>query len=114
MLTGKVCIVVDGLDEASEVSQKLICNGLRQVLEKASTSVKLFITGRAEMGSLLRIKPSIPFSRLLISSTTIAQDIDSYVRASTRRRIADGLLNLRDPGLEELIIQKLVKGAKGM
>jgi hypothetical protein len=36
------------------------------------------------------------------------------VRASTRRLISDGLLVIRDPDLEQLIVDELVKGAKGM
>lgn len=114
LLTSPVFIAVDGLDEASEASQRLICKGLKRVLESASTSIKLFITGREDMRSLLYMKTSIQFSRLCVSSSTIAQDIESYVRASTRQRLVDGLLALRDKGLEELIVDKLVEGAKGM
>lgn len=51
---------------------------------------------------------------MLISPSAVAVDINSYVRASTRRRILDGSLVIRDPSLEETIILELVKGAKGM
>jgi len=57
---------------------------------------------------------SIPFSRVPVSSTAISLDIENYVRASTRRRISDGLLVIGDPDLEQLIVDELVKGAKGM
>lgn len=107
-------IVIDGLDEANESSQKVICNGLRQLLNNASVGIKLFITGREELGSLLRIKPTVVFYSVLVSPTAIEFDIDSYVRASTRLRIKEGSLVIRDPALEELIVQELVKGAKGM
>ncbi|TVY93107.1 Ankyrin [Lachnellula willkommii] len=107
-------IVLDGLDEANESSQKVICDGLRQLLNNASVGIKLFITGREELGSLLRIKPTVIFYSVLVSPTAIELDIDSYVRASTRLRIKEGSLVIRDPALEELIVQELVKGAKGM
>ncbi|TVY80508.1 Vegetative incompatibility protein HET-E-1 [Lachnellula suecica] len=41
-------------------------------------------------------------------------DINNYVSKSIRQRIFNGSLAIRDPNLEELIVQELVKGAKGM
>ncbi|TVY39940.1 hypothetical protein LOCC1_G005838 [Lachnellula occidentalis] len=107
-------IVLDGLDEANESSQKVICNGVRQLLNNASVEIKLFITGREELESLLHIKPTVMFYSVIVSPTAIELDIDSYIRASTRLRITEGSLVIRDPALEELIVQELVKGAKGM
>ena len=107
-------LVLDGLDEANESSQKLICDGLRQLLDNASVGIKLFITGREELGPLLRMKQTVMSYSILVSPNSIEMDIDSYVRASTRRRITEGSLVIRDPALEELIVQELVKGAKGM
>jgi hypothetical protein len=110
----RVYIVVDGLDEASELSQKAIYDGLKQLLENAPKGIKLLLTGRDDLGSSFGIVPTLKFNSIPISPTAIALDIDSYVRASTRRRITEGSLVVQDPSLEELIVGELVKGAKGM
>ena len=107
-------LILDGLDEATEPSQNLICSKLKQLVERPGLAVKLLITGREELGSLLKIDPSIPFSRVPMSSNAISSDIEKYVQASTRRRILDGSLAIKDPDLEQLIVSELVNGAKGM
>jgi len=107
-------VVFDGLDEATESSQNIICNGLRNILSEPSIPVKLFITGREDLGSLLRVNSTTSFFRIPVSTTIVDLDIASYIRASTKRRIAERLLVVQDPSLEELIVQELVKGAKGM
>ncbi|KAE9368038.1 hypothetical protein N431DRAFT_494895 [Stipitochalara longipes BDJ] len=114
LVPGPIFLILDGLDEATESSQFFICNSLKQLIEKSGLSIKLLVTGRDELGSLLMLDPSIPFSRVPVSSTAICLDIENYVRASTRRRISDGLLVISDPNLEQLIVDELVKGAKGM
>lgn len=114
LVPGPIYLILDGLDEATESSQILICNNLKQLIEKSELPIKLFITGREELGPLLMLDPSIPFSRVPISSNAISLDIENYVRASTRRRISDGSLVIRDPDLEQLIVSELVNGAKGM
>ena len=114
LLPAPVYLVFDGLDETSEPSQKIISNGLRQLLNDSSLRIKLFVTSRDEFGSALRIQLPVDFLRVPVSPTAIALDIDSYVRASTRCRIIQGLLVVQDQMLEELIVQELVKGAQGM
>jgi hypothetical protein len=114
LVPGPIFLVLDGLDEATESSQTLICGKLKQLIEKLGFSVKLLITGREELGSLLMLDISVPFSRVPISPNAISLDIGNYVRASTRRRILDGSLVISDPDLEQLIVSELVNGAKGM
>jgi hypothetical protein len=91
-----------------------MCSKLKHLIEKYGFSVKLLITAREELGSLLMLDPGIPFSRVPISSSAISLDIENYVQASTRRRISDGSLVISDPDLEQLIVSELVNGAKGM
>lgn len=113
LLPQPLFIFLDGLDEASESAQAVSCRGLSQILNDTSHPIKLFLTGREHLRSLLD-SPFVPFSSILMSPRTIAMDINNYVRASTRRRILDGSLVIRDPKLEETIVSELVKGAKGM
>lgn len=107
-------IVFDGLDETSDRSQELIFAGLKETLEHSAAVVKLIVTGREEIGTSLRVTSGVPFYTVPVSAEAIALDIGAYVKASTRRRIANGSLLIRDPKLEEVIIQALIEGAKGM
>ncbi|KAE8442960.1 hypothetical protein EG329_002498 [Mollisiaceae sp. DMI_Dod_QoI] len=108
------CIILDGLDECTESSQRIIFEGLRHLLHRNGSTVKLFITGRAELDASLKLKASIPILHIPISSSAIALDIESYVQATIRHRISSGALVVRDPKLEDLIVGKLVVGAQGM
>ena len=107
-------IILDGLDEVREGSQKLICNAMSRLCTKSSLQIKLLVTGREELGPLFSLAPTVTFLRVPISPAIITPDIDNYVRASTRRRIKHGALVIQDPDLERLIVQELVEGAKGM
>lgn len=114
LMTGPIYLFLDGLDEVKESSQNLICNKMKQLVESAGLCIKLFITGRDDLGPLLMLDPKIKSSRVAISSNVISLDIEKFVRASTRRLILDGSLVIRDPDLENLIVSELVDGAKGM
>lgn len=109
-----VYLVLDGLDESSERSQKIICQGLAKVRSNVAVPVKLFITSRDDLKSFLSLDSNIYVERIALSSTAIALDVESYVKAVTHRRIVDGSLVLLDPKLEEVIVQELVEGSKGM
>jgi hypothetical protein len=115
LLSGQMHIVFDGIDEVSESAKKILFDSFRSLLDNPILRLKLFITGREEIEEeLLHIKRTIAFSKILVSSAVISQDIESYIRASTRNRIEAGALALQDGSLEGLIVEKLVEGAKGM
>jgi hypothetical protein len=114
LLSGQMHIVFDGIDEVSESSKRILYDSFRSLLDNPILRIKLFITGREEVEELLHIKQTIAFSKILVSQIVISQDIESYVRASTRNRIDSGALAIQDPLLERLIVERLVQGAKGM
>lgn len=107
-------LILDGLDECTEYSQKVICDALQQTSNHVKSNIKLCITARSELDTLLTLNPSVPKSSILISPSVIALDIEAYVRASTRHCLSNGSLVIQDPQLQNLIIDKLVNGAKGM
>ncbi|PMD21213.1 hypothetical protein NA56DRAFT_572794 [Hyaloscypha hepaticicola] len=109
-----IYLILDGLDEATESAQNLICNNLKQLFGRTGLPIKLLITGREDLSSSLMLEPAITFFRVSMASNAIALDIEKYVRGSTRRLILDGSLVIRDPDLEKLIVSELVDGAKGM
>jgi hypothetical protein len=114
LVRAPIYLFLDGLDEATEPSQILICEKMKQLIENSGSCIKLFVTGRDELGSLLKLDQRIAVSRVPLSPNVISSDIENYVRASTRRLILGGSLVIRDPDLEQLIVSELVDGAKGM
>ncbi|KAK0118571.1 hypothetical protein ONS95_007457 [Cadophora gregata] len=109
-----IYISVDGIDELTEESQKTICHGLKDLIDGNSVPIRLFLTGRQDLSSLLHIPSIVPFTSISVAPSVIASDIRNFVQASTRRRVAEGMLVLQDSSLEELIVEKLVNGARGM
>jgi hypothetical protein len=113
ILPGSVYVVLDGLDEASEESQKSICVRIGQCLG-SEYPVKLFITGRDDLMNLLGITDSVPQLRIAMKPDSNAADIESYIREEVRRLIAEGCLAVKNSPIEELIVAELIKGARGM
>lgn len=107
-------LILDGLDECTESSQKIVRDGLQRLLSREKSSINIFITARSDFNSLLMMKSFVRESSILISPSTIALDIEAYVRDSTRHRLLNGSLVIQDPDLQNLIVQKLVTGAQGM
>ena len=50
-----VSIAIDGIDELTEQSQKVVCNGLRELVQSDHLPTKLFLTGREDLSSLLAV-----------------------------------------------------------
>ncbi|PVH79019.1 hypothetical protein DL98DRAFT_421132 [Cadophora sp. DSE1049] len=109
-----IYISIDGLDELTEQSQKAICHGLKELMNGDLVPIRLFLTGREDLSSLLAIPSTVPFTPISITPSVITSDIRNFVQASTRRRIIEGTLVLQDPNLEGLIVNVLVSGAQGM
>jgi hypothetical protein len=109
LLSGQMHIVFDGIDEVSESSKRILYDNFRSLLDNPILRIKLFITGREEIEELLHIKRKIAFSKVLLSAAVISQDIENYVRASTRNRIEAGALAIQDPSLEVLIVESLLQ-----
>ncbi|KAH7348858.1 hypothetical protein BKA65DRAFT_550923 [Rhexocercosporidium sp. MPI-PUGE-AT-0058] len=105
---------IDGLDEMTEDSQKITCRGLSRMVNDDRSVIKLFMTGREDLANLLLIKTAIQYTLVCITTSMITSDILSYVQASTQRRITEGSLVVKDPELEHVIVDELVKGAHGM
>jgi hypothetical protein len=113
LLPGDVHVVLDGLDEASEESQKSICAGLGRCMDSEHL-VKLFITGRDDLIKMLVVTNAVPEFRIAMKPESNAADIESYIRGQTGRLIAEGSLAVKTSLMEELIVAELIKGSKGM
>ena len=109
---GQARIVLDGMDELSENSQKIVCAVLQDLLQKTDAVIKLFVTGREDPVSMIQAKENI-FSVQILPSR-ISTDIAQYVLDTTSSLLNKGDLVLQDPSLQDLIVQKLVEGAHGI
>ena len=109
-----VAIFIDGLDEASEDSRKLVFLKLKDIMSEAiSFHVKLFVSSREDTAYL--IQPwNISNSKVHVGGQAVDTDIDGYVRYAVREAIRMGDLVLGDISLEEEISTALAGGAKGM
>jgi hypothetical protein len=105
-------IILDGMDELSERSQKIVCEGLREVWQGTDAVVKFFITGREDPSSMILVNDKI--LRVQILPSSISTDISQYVRDATSFLLSKGELVLQDSSLQEVIVEKLVEGAHGM
>lgn len=50
-----ISIAIDGIDELTEQSQKVVCNGLKELVQSNHLPTKLFLTGREDLSSLLAV-----------------------------------------------------------
>lgn len=109
-----VTFVLDGLDEVGELDRLSVCGALRGLItDNANTVIRLFITSRDNATSTLFTPTSSTF-RVQASPDALALDINSFIRHSVRGLIETGRLRIRESELEEIIVQSLIRGAKGM
>lgn len=107
-------IVLDGLDEMSENSRQLVCTAMSELVNNLLVSSRIILTARADLKPVFALQSAIKYIGVAVASSNISFDIESYVRHSVRSRILHGDMFLEDPALEEIIVNRLVQGAKGM
>jgi ankyrin repeat protein len=107
-----VTMVLDGLDEVKDCDRQNINQAFKS-LWGGTKPIKLLLCSRDDDVSAMT--PTHVFKhRLQVLPTTISDDIKVYVTHSVRTLLADGSLVVGDEDLEQLIIDCLVDGAKGM
>ena len=106
-----VYIVLDGIDEASEDTQKGILDLINQLITTASITVKVFLSSRENP----QISKSLGYSPVLhISEKYTAQDIGAYIRNSVTDKLANHSVIRDNPGLQAELEHELLKKAQGM
>ena len=104
-------IVLDGLDECAENSQRSMVDQLCRFASFNQPSVKIFITCRDEERPLKYLHK---FMHIHLSATAIEDDIKLYISGVVRSSVDSCDITLRDPALENEIVAKLTAKAQGM
>ena len=107
-----VTMVLDGLDEVKDCDRQNINQAFKS-LWGGTKPIKLLLCSRDDDVSAMA-PPHVVKHRLQVLPTAISDDIKVYVTYSVRTLLADGSLVVDDEDLEQLIIDCLVDGAKGM
>lgn len=108
----RVFVVVDALDESSEVEK--FVDGLAEIIHgfKSGSRAQVLVTSRYEVEIRKLIEP-IALSTFSLTAK-IGVDISRYVSAEVHSRILTKKLQLRAADVEEEIINHLSEGAEGM
>lgn len=107
-------VFIDGLDELNDEDRKLVFLKLTNLVTEADPcAVKILITSREDTAYLTKAQ-GIRCFKVRIGASTIAGDIDSFVKHATRELIEQRELILGNPSLEDEISTALIQGAKGM
>ncbi|KAM0474204.1 hypothetical protein ACHAP7_007891 [Fusarium lateritium] len=106
----QVHIVVDGLDECCGQAGASVKSLAKLAKSAGGKLVSLALLSRNEIE--IRQEVEDDFAHIEIEAQTA--DIQLYVASELSERIASRKLRLRDPSLKDLIMLRLVDGAKGM
>jgi hypothetical protein len=107
-LWSRVDLIVDALDECSEVDTFI--SGFKSLM--SGTNLNILLTCRAEVEIGLAVAPIAKYQVSLIYQ--MKDDIRQFLRAEVERRVSLGVLKLRQKGLNMLIVEELAKKADGM
>ncbi|CZR70190.1 uncharacterized protein PAC_20091 [Phialocephala subalpina] len=105
-----VYVLVDGIDEMLERDRPSLFRFLKHFMECKHSKIRMCVTSRADAGSMV----STSSYRVHITENTISPDIDVFVRNAVGVLVSSNELIIRDPSLQETIIEKLSQGAQGM
>lgn len=112
-LFGEVFLILDGIDECRGSNRAELLAAVQSISQSKTltTIVKFFIASRADVDLKRAFDQHITLP-ILINHT--AADIVPFINGIVREKIKSRQLLIRDPSLEEKIINALVKGAQGM
>ncbi|KAK4176463.1 ankyrin repeat-containing domain protein [Triangularia setosa] len=105
-----VVVVVDALDETSPSSWETLTDAFQNLREQCP-SLKLLVTSRNEL-PIARAFHALPSAS--IEQSDVADDIQHYVEGEVGTKVKQRKLKLRDPELQNVIVESLVTGSKGM
>lgn len=108
----KVVLILDGLDEVEQKGQRLIQDALKSITAMQQPA-KVFVSSRENLVGTFYTH-QLPTFSVQLSSSTISADIEAYTRHKVSELIRSGDLVIRLDELEDLIVETLIAGAKGM
>lgn len=104
-------IVIDALDECEDRIEFI--QGLAHLKQVAPVPLKFLVSSRKELDITQELSPLANWE-LAITKDNLTEDVRSFVAADISNRLRTKKLKLRDPTLENHIVESLVKGSDGM
>ncbi|RFN48582.1 vegetative incompatibility protein het-e-1 [Fusarium flagelliforme] len=106
----RVYIVVDGLDECGDHTEENTATFAQIAATQKDDAINMALLSRNEV--VIRHITENDFKHIEIEART--DDVQLYVASELSQRIITRKLRLKDPALKDLIMTRLVEGAKGM
>ena len=101
-------VIVDALDECRQARSSIV-EVLASLNIAGETTIKTLFTSRRETDLELHLSD---YEQVSIAANKI--DLQLYVAYEIEARIRKRKLRLRDPGLKNVIMERLIEGAQGM
>lgn len=105
-----IYLIVDAMDETNPSAWDDLSHGLRSLHEQCG-ELSILVTSRNEL-VISRAFHGLP--RTSIEQSDVASDIMNFITGELSNRIAEKKLKLRNPDLQNVIRDSLVKGSGGM
>ena len=106
----RVYLVVDGLDECGDHAEENTAVLAQIAASQQHDAINMALLSRDEVA--IRHITEKDFKHIEIEART--EDVQLYVASELRERVTTRKLRLKDPTLKDLIMTRLVEGAKGM
>ena len=110
-LFSRICIIIDGLDECKKNVWQDVLVLIKDLIQKQTPCVKVFVSCREEDQILQGFSRS---SHIQISTEVVSRDIIAFIQGTVRSRLDSGDLKILNPALEKDISNKLEEKAQGM
>lgn len=107
-------IIIDALDECDHRKRNDLLDELEKILRQSSQLVKIFLSSRDDQDIVCQLQH---YPNLEISSDRNSDDIAAFVKEETDRLVQKKRLLLhsqRRDKMKQLVIEKVIDGAKGM
>ena len=104
-------IVLDGLDECQESTQKRLCSMLVDFARQSASTLKVLTSCRLEERPLAYLRD---FAFIEADASATSQDIELYVTKMITSNIEDGSLTCKASSLRVGLVDTLVAKAGGM
>jgi hypothetical protein len=107
-------VIIDALDECDRTTRLELLEALEQILQEASSPVKIFVSSRDYQDIVLRLRK---YPGLEIDSRRNGDDIARFVKEEVKRLVCNQQLlchSTNRSAMTELIEKKVIEGAGGM
>jgi hypothetical protein len=106
----RVYLIIDGLDECGDHTEASVMSLAQIAASQKDDVINMALLSRDEV--VIRQIIEEDFEHIEIEART--EDVQLYVASELSQRVIKRRLRIRDPTLKDLIMTRLIEGAKGM